>query len=257
MRKTGFTLIELLVVIAIIALLVSILLPSLQKAQMLAKRAVCASNLKQLGNSAFMYDADFDSFPVHNPAAYGLSDAVRLNQFDWLSVALPWLPYISGTTSKPADPLVRGLFTCPESTHRSAENLDDDNYWPLNAPSYGDYMEISYFYMSRLPANQTLNSYSWEFGPTNSLFDGPNPVLMSDMTYYGWDADYLDVNHPIDLSGGDIRAFSNTLHIDGHVEGNEIIQISPKGSDYNVEWSSQPEKHASWGGFSGLHWFYW
>ena len=54
----GFTLIELLVVIAIIALLVALLLPSLWRANFLAKEAVCASHLSSVGRAVAMYLAD-------------------------------------------------------------------------------------------------------------------------------------------------------------------------------------------------------
>jgi len=63
-RKKGFTLIELLVVIAIIALLVSILLPTLGMAKELARFTVCKSNLHQYGIGMETYlTSNNDRFP--------------------------------------------------------------------------------------------------------------------------------------------------------------------------------------------------
>ena len=60
--KRGFTLIELLVVIAVIAMLVAILLPSLNTAKGLARRAACASSLRNLGMAVNFYADTSDAW---------------------------------------------------------------------------------------------------------------------------------------------------------------------------------------------------
>jgi len=61
--RRGFTIVELLVVIGIIAVLISILLPALNKARGASRAVACASNMRQIGMMMIQFDIDHHYLP--------------------------------------------------------------------------------------------------------------------------------------------------------------------------------------------------
>ena len=103
-RRPAFTLVELLVVMAIIALLVSLLMPAVQRAREAARRTGCLNNLRQISVAAQNYLAGHRVFPAGSVAGV-----------DYLPTKVSIEPCLTlGTTSAPrgADQVCPDFIPC-------------------------------------------------------------------------------------------------------------------------------------------------
>lgn len=166
-RRSAFTLIELLVVVAIIALLISILLPSLSRARELSKRTVCLANEKGIGQAMHIYAQDGDIFPMY----CGLSPAGMAMYFNPNFRNILQVTQIPSTNGDQfASPtvdlwlLLRGLnstpkqFICPSTNDQADPAQDYSIHY-----DFADSTRLSY-------------GYQYQHSQSTAQFQRPRPL---------------------------------------------------------------------------------
>ena len=166
-NKRGFTLIELLVVVAIIALLISILLPSIEAARAQARSVVCSTKLHDIYTAQNNYALQFSDWIPGSPATSGghlaydyqgeaedshIVPGVPVQNWDWQS---PLAHYGLGIESGLEDRSERWLwlreqplFTCPSNNFvvPPYEIIYLNSGWPvLQMNSYSTIREFMYY----------------------------------------------------------------------------------------------------------------
>lgn len=168
MNKRGFTLIELLVVVAIIALLISILLPSIESARAQAQATVCTSKLHDIFSAQNNYAYQFSDWVPGSPGTTGQelsvlsgsefppqaldTPGVPVQTWDWQT---PLLHYGLDETDLPRERNDRWrhlrehpLFTCPSNNFVTPPYPIDtiNDGWPvMRMNSYSTIREFMYF----------------------------------------------------------------------------------------------------------------
>lgn len=205
--RRAFTLIELLVVIAIIALLLSVLIPSLTKVKKIMRRTVCLSNMRQMGIALQCYLMECGN---RLPPS-----TCRIDENQWQKY---WLY----TLSRYAEAGV--LFRCPSD--RSQHPFVD--WSALTDKPSEDHRWSSFGYNAQLDAENTTGQEN----PFNKVNHVKNPrfciwICESPVEWTNQDHVHPETWFNLDLAKRDIDYKrhldkSNYLFVDGHAENLDI-----------------------------------
>ena len=182
----GFTLIELLVVVAIIAVLVAILLPSLQRARSMARQVTCLSNMRNFAMGAQMYSQDNNGKMLPMNAGPGIENY-------WTTLIAP---YVGGkreeNTSTPTFNL--NIRRCPSGTANIGVDYGGWSFWRFGPVCY-TYNSASGTYYPAITESSVKDPSSWiqfadvtNYGDVNNI----NPFMYSPNRYWAFDTDYDD-----------------------------------------------------------------
>ncbi len=153
----GFTLVELLVVIGIIAVLISVLLPALNKARQQAQVTACMANVKQLATAWVLYANDNHGvLPYAETSAAGVYPVTLYGASAPSQLALPdgWVIDVIGDPANGTEASVRSgalwKYAPAAATYRCPASTDDDIYRSYSISSLmngsGTYYPPNYYF---------------------------------------------------------------------------------------------------------------